>query len=232
MYYRGAAAAIVVYDITQVSFRKTCILSCERIICFSRRTGADLSSRRQVERPRARASSHGLSTPPFSERAQASSFVTLKNWVKELQTLGPENITIAVCGNKVDQEDRRVRALCQPEPCRSACFCRLACRGCSRAASTLVHDLQPPIFLSSCLVFSCAQEVRREEAESFAREIDGIFFETSAKTAINVNKMFEAISRKLPALQAPAFDNLADLRSDKVDPRGGKSGKEAKGGCC
>ena len=44
--------------------------------------------------------------------------------------------------------------------------------------------------------------------------------------------MFEAISRKLPALQAPAFDNLADLRSDKVDPRGGKSGKEAKGGCC
>ena len=56
MYYRGAAAAIVVYDITQ-----------------------------------------------------ASSFVTLKNWVKELQTLGPENIVIAVCGNKVDQEDRRVR---------------------------------------------------------------------------------------------------------------------------
>ena len=61
MYYRGAAAAIVVYDITQ-----------------------------------------------------ASSFVTLKNWVKELQTLGPENIVIAVCGNKLDQEDRRVRGARSP----------------------------------------------------------------------------------------------------------------------
>ena len=79
------------------------------------------------------------------------------------------------------------------------------------------------------------QEVRREEAEAFAREIDGIFFETSAKTAVNVSKMFESISRKLPALSAPAFDNLADLRGGNVDPRagGGKGGKEGgKGGCC
>ena len=80
------------------------------------------------------------------------------------------------------------------------------------------------------------QEVRREEAEAFAREIDGIFFETSAKTAVNVSKMFESISRKLPALSAPAFDNLADLRGGNVDPRagGGKAGKEGggKGGCC
>ena len=77
--------------------------------------------------------------------------------------------------------------------------------------------------------------MRKEEAEAFAREIDGIFFETSAKTAVNVSKMFEAISRKLPALQQPAFDNLADLRGGNVDPRGGKAGKgEAggKGGCC
>jgi hypothetical protein len=56
MYYRGAAAAIIVYDITR-----------------------------------------------------ASSFQTLKNWVRELQQLGPENIVIAVCGNKSDLEDKRVR---------------------------------------------------------------------------------------------------------------------------
>lgn len=135
MYYRGAAAAIVVYDITQ-----------------------------------------------------ASSFVTLKNWVKELHTLGPENIVIAVCGNKVDQEDRR--------------------------------------------------EVGREEAEAFAREIDGVFFETSAKAAVNVQKIFEAISRKLPMPQQTAFDSLADLRGGTVDPRspkarGGAGGKAAaRGGCC
>jgi Ras-related protein Rab-22 len=54
MYYRGAAAAIIVYDITR-----------------------------------------------------AASFQTLKNWVRELQQLGPENIVLAVCGNKSDLEDKR-----------------------------------------------------------------------------------------------------------------------------
>jgi Ras-related protein Rab-22 len=54
MYYRGAAAAIIVYDITR-----------------------------------------------------SSSFQTLKNWVRELQQLGPENIVIAICGNKCDLEDKR-----------------------------------------------------------------------------------------------------------------------------
>lgn len=54
MYYRAAAAAIVVYDITSLA-----------------------------------------------------SFHTLKNWVHELQSLGPENIVIAICGNKSDLEDRR-----------------------------------------------------------------------------------------------------------------------------
>ena len=35
------------------------------------------------------------------------SFQTLKNWVKELQALGPENIVIALAGNKVDLENQR-----------------------------------------------------------------------------------------------------------------------------
>lgn len=54
MYYRGAGAAIVVYDITQ-----------------------------------------------------AQSLTTLKNWVKELKALGPENIVIAIAGNKCDLESNR-----------------------------------------------------------------------------------------------------------------------------
>merc|ERR1712010_423867 len=54
MYYRGAAAAIVVYDITR-----------------------------------------------------KATFQTLKNWVKELRQLGPENIVIAIAGNKCDLEDQR-----------------------------------------------------------------------------------------------------------------------------
>ena len=55
MYYRGAAAAIIVYDITnELSFEKT------------------------------------------------------KSWVEELQRHGPENIVMAVAGNKADLEDKRV----------------------------------------------------------------------------------------------------------------------------
>ncbi|RLO12541.1 hypothetical protein DYB28_014328, partial [Aphanomyces astaci] len=54
MYYRGAAAAIVVYDITR-----------------------------------------------------KQSLVTLKNWVKELKQLGPDNIVIAIAGNKSDLDDKR-----------------------------------------------------------------------------------------------------------------------------
>mmetsp|Transcript_113317 Transcript_113317/g.315153 ORF Transcript_113317/g.315153 Transcript_113317/m.315153 type:complete len:209 (-) Transcript_113317:416-1042(-) len=54
MYYRGAAAAIVVYDITR-----------------------------------------------------KASFSTLKNWVRELKQLGPENIVIAIAGNKSDLAPQR-----------------------------------------------------------------------------------------------------------------------------
>jgi GTPase SAR1 family protein len=82
------------------------------------------------------------------------------------------------------------------------------------------------------------QSVSREEAEGFAREIDAIYFETSAKTSLNVSRAFEAISRKLPTQQAPAFDSLADLRSPPIDPRlprpgprSGAGGGKPGGGC-
>ncbi|XP_026801330.3 ras-related protein Rab-22A [Pangasianodon hypophthalmus] len=54
MYYRGSAAAIVVYDITK-----------------------------------------------------EESFLTLKNWVKELRQHGPPNIVVAIAGNKCDLSDAR-----------------------------------------------------------------------------------------------------------------------------
>jgi Ras-related protein Rab-22 len=55
MYYRGAAAAIIVYDITR-----------------------------------------------------KNTFNTLKNWVQELMTQGPKDISIAIAGNKADLEEKRV----------------------------------------------------------------------------------------------------------------------------
>jgi GTPase SAR1 family protein len=37
------------------------------------------------------------------------SLTTLKNWVKELKQLGPQDIVIAIAGNKSDLNDKRVR---------------------------------------------------------------------------------------------------------------------------
>ena len=36
-----------------------------------------------------------------------SSFATLKNWVRELKSLGPENMILSIAGNKSDLESKR-----------------------------------------------------------------------------------------------------------------------------
>jgi GTPase SAR1 family protein len=157
MYYRGAAAAIIVYDITR-----------------------------------------------------AATFQTLKNWVRELQQLGPENIVIAICGNKNDLEDRRVR-----------------CRG---AVSSPVW----PCLHAALLLLLLLQEVSTSEAKAYAGEIGALFIETSAKANRNVQEMFMEISRRLPAPQEAAFDDGVDLGGG-AGGKPGKSGKDDKkpgGGCC
>jgi Ras-related protein Rab-22 len=68
----------------------------------------------------------------------------LKNWVRELQTLGPANIVIALAGNKLDLANQR--------------------------------------------------QVTVGQAEAFAREINALYIETSAKEDMNVHKLFEQLS--------------------------------------
>eukprot|EP00301_Raphidiophrys_heterophryoidea_P019465 c4401_g1_i1.p1 GENE.c4401_g1_i1~~c4401_g1_i1.p1 ORF type:complete len:211 (+),score=41.55 c4401_g1_i1:61-633(+) len=118
MYYRGSAAAIVVYDITR-----------------------------------------------------KESFQTLKNWVQELQALGPENIVIALAGNKVDREQER--------------------------------------------------EVQTSTAEQYAREINALYIETSAKNDTNVYSLFEQITHRLPASEKQSAPNLTILPVE-----------EKRSGCC
>ncbi|XP_027253564.1 ras-related protein Rab-31 isoform X7 [Cricetulus griseus] len=92
MYYRGSAAAVIVYDITK-----------------------------------------------------QDSFHTLKKWVKELKEHGPENIVMAIAGNKCDLSDIR--------------------------------------------------EVPLKDAKEYAESIGAIVVETSAKNAINIEELFQGISR-------------------------------------
>jgi GTPase SAR1 family protein len=44
---------------------------------------------------------------PSYDITRKPTFQTVKNWVKELKSLGPENIVIAIAGNKADLTDNR-----------------------------------------------------------------------------------------------------------------------------
>ena len=123
MYYRNAAAAILVYDITK-----------------------------------------------------ASTFKTLQNWVYELEQRGPKDIALAIVGNKSD--------------------------------------------------LSSMREVERSTAEAYAREIGGIFQETSAKNDEGIEEVFGLVSEILPP---PPTKDDQGLRQSSLE--GNREAKEKSGGC-
>ncbi|XP_044282248.1 ras-related protein Rab-31 isoform X2 [Varanus komodoensis] len=112
MYYRGSAAAVIVYDITK-----------------------------------------------------QDSFHTLKKWVKELKEHGPENIVMAIAGNKCDLSDIR--------------------------------------------------EVPIKDAKEYGESIGAIVVETSAKNAINIEELFQGISRQIPPLETHENGNNGTIKLGK-----------------
>lgn len=109
MYYRGSAAAVVVYDIT-------------------------------------------------SER----SFNEMQTWITELRQLGPQNLVLAIAGNKLDLDKKR--------------------------------------------------EVFKTTGESFAKNANAIFMETSAKNGSNVQDLFRIIAEKLPLDKIAMESKVGTLR--------------------
>jgi Ras-related protein Rab-5C len=67
--------------------------------------------------------------------------------------------------------------------------------------------------------------VKTADAEAYAREAGLLFFETSAKTAANVEELFTALARKLPLDQAgprtrAGLRSGVDLRPETGDTQG------------
>nr|XP_031295052.1 vesicle-associated membrane protein-associated protein A isoform X2 [Camelus dromedarius]XP_045374874.1 vesicle-associated membrane protein-associated protein A isoform X1 [Camelus bactrianus] len=138
MYYRGSAAAVIVYDITK-----------------------------------------------------QDSFHTLKKWVKELKEHGPENIVMAIAGNKCDLSDIRCRhldtdlhtldfAVSDDELDRLQKYQKM----------NSARNEQRPVSIN----VAALREVPLKDAREYAESIGAVVVETSAKNAINVEELFQGIS--------------------------------------
>ncbi|XP_048021035.1 ras-related protein Rab-31 isoform X2 [Megalobrama amblycephala] len=99
---------------------------------------------------------------------ERDSFQTLKKWVKELKEHGPEDIVVAIAGNKNDLGDIR--------------------------------------------------EVPTKEAKDFAESIAAIFMETSARNAVNIEELFQKISRQIPPLENTDADSQESFKLTRQPP--------------
>ncbi|CAB1326893.1 unnamed protein product, partial [Coregonus sp. 'balchen'] len=107
-----------------------------------------------------------------SAAAVLDSFQTLKKWVKELKEHGPEDIIVALAGNKKDLGDIR--------------------------------------------------EVPMKEAKDFAESIAAIFMETSARNTVNVEELFQKISKQIPPLENPDVDSNESFKITRQPPPSNK----------
>lgn len=128
-----------------------------------------------------------------------SSLVKARHWVAELQRQASPGIVIALVGNKVDlcaeatdEEDEEDQEAEDAD----------GDAGDEGAAGQHEGD---------------ARKVRTKEAKQYAETENLLFFETSAKSGVNVNEVFTAIAGAIPE---------ASLKG----PRGGAAGASARAG--
>jgi len=69
------------------------------------------------------------------------------------------------------------------------------------------------------------------DAEAYAKEAGLLFFETSAKTSLNVKELFTAIAKKLPLDQAGPRNLRANARTGPLDLRPEATGQQGAGNC-
>ena len=113
----------------------------------------------------------------------------MQTWITELKQLGPQNIVLAITGNKSDLEEKRkvcTWAIFSPPPC--------SCLGIILAAPACTYL---PMYQAFVL---CQLQVSRATGEAFAKNSNALFMETSAKDGSNVHDLFRAIGIKIKCL--------------------------------
>lgn len=136
-----------------------------------------------------------------------TSLIKAKHWVAELQRQASPGIVIALVGNKLD--------LTNETPAGDAA-------GDDQAGSGESDD---------------ARKVSTEEAKTYAEEENLLFFETSAKTGVNVTEVFTAIANAIPetslkSSRGPGASSAAGRATEEQRVQlGGPRNPDSKEGC-
>ncbi|CAF9909040.1 hypothetical protein IMSHALPRED_007574 [Imshaugia aleurites] len=108
-----------------------------------------------------------------------TSLVKAKHWVAELQRQANPGIVIALVGNKLDLTDENAAAS----------------GGASTSEGSDAEGAETPETSGD------ARKISTKEGRAYAEEEGLLFFETSAKTGVNVQEVFTAIANAIPETQ-------------------------------
>ena len=145
-----------------------------------------------------------------------TSLVKAKHWVAELQRQASPGIVIALVGNKLDLTNETSEGGAEPTTASND-----EGEGDADPESTENGD---------------ARKVSTKEGRDYAEEEGLLFFETSAKSGVNVQEVFTAIANAIPETQmkgnkgsAAGGGTQAALGAERVNLN--KKTAEAKEGC-
>ncbi|KAK4695950.1 Ras-related protein Rab-5C, partial [Lecanoromycetidae sp. Uapishka_2] len=142
-----------------------------------------------------------------------TSLVKAKHWVAELQRQASPGIVIALVGNKLDLTNDS--------------------EGGAEANNTGEGDTEGDT--EAAEESGNARKISTKEGRDYAEEEGLLFFETSAKTGVNVQEVFTAIANAIPETQmkgaksGAAGGTQAALGAERVNLN--KKAAEAKEGC-
>jgi Ras-related protein Rab-5C len=142
-----------------------------------------------------------------------SSLTKAQHWVAELQRQASPGIVIALVGNKLD----------------------LASSSSSAAASPAPESEDTEGEAEEELAEDDARKVPTRTAKAFANEEGLLFFETSAKSGVNVAEVFTAIANAIPETQLKGPRGAGGAQRGQEESRvnltAGRDNAGAKEGC-